>query len=76
MVNLFNIRESGARIAEGIKSFGIKYTVAKDTDTTVSKAYSVIGTLTTVFLDKTGRTEFFGNEIPKDYADRLNTIIS
>ncbi|MFN2502247.1 MAG: TlpA family protein disulfide reductase [Pyrinomonadaceae bacterium] len=71
-----NIGESDARIAEGIKSFGIKYTVAKDTDTSVSKAYKVIGTPTIVFLDKTGRIEFFGNEIPKDYADRLNRIIS
>ena len=70
-----NIGESDARITEGIKSFGIKYTVAKDTDTTVAKNYKVVGTPTVVFLDQKGTVQYFGNELPKDYADRLNRII-
>ena len=70
-----NIGESDARVAEGIKSFGIKYTVAKDTDASVAKKYKVVGTPTIVFLDKKGSVQYFGNELPKDYADRLNTII-
>lgn len=70
-----NIGESDARIAEGIKDFGIKYAVAKDRDTTVSKNYKVIGTPTVVFLDKKGEVKYFGNELPKDYADKLNSIL-
>lgn len=70
-----NIGESDARIAEGIKSFGIKYTVAKDADATVAKNYKVVGTPTVVFLDQKGTVQYFGNELPKDYSDRLNKII-
>lgn len=70
-----NIGESDARISEGIKEFGINYTVAKDKDTTVSKSYKVIGTPTVVFLDKKGAVQYFGNEVPKDYADKLNASL-
>lgn len=70
-----NIGESDARVAEGIKSFGIKYTVAKDRDTSVARNYRVMGTPTVVFLDKNGAVQYFGNELPKDYANRLNKII-
>ncbi len=70
-----NIGESDARITEGIKDFGIKYTVATDRDTTVAKSYRVVGTPTVVILDKKGGVQYFGNELPKDYAERLNKII-
>lgn len=70
-----NIGESDARITEGIKDFGIKYTVAKDTDTSVAKSYKVIGTPTIVFLDRQGVVRYNGNELPNDYAERLNKII-
>lgn len=70
-----NIGESDARVAEGIKDFGIKYTVARDKDTTVSKSYNVIGTPTVVFLDKNGAVRYFGNELPKDYSARLEQLI-
>lgn len=70
-----NIGESDARISEGIKDFGIKYGVAKDKDTKVSKSYKVIGTPTVVFLDKKGTVQYFGNEVPKDYADKLNASL-
>ncbi len=71
-----NIGESDARVAEGIKDFGIKYTVARDKDTSVAKSYKVVGTPTVVFLDKTGAVQYFGNEVPKDYTDRINKIIN
>lgn len=70
-----NIGESDARIAEGIKDFGIKYAVAKDKDTSVSRAYKVIGTPTVVILDKRGQVQYFGNELPKDYAATLNSSL-
>ena len=70
-----NIGESDARVAEGIKDFGIKYTVARDKDTSVSKSYKVVGTPTVVFLDKNGVVQYFGNEVPKDYPERLNKIL-
>lgn len=70
-----NIGESDTRVAEGIKNFGIKYTVARDKDTSVSKSYKVVGTPTVVFLDKKGAVQYFGNEVPKDYSERLNKII-
>lgn len=70
-----NIGESDARIAEGIKDFGIKYIVAKDRDTSVSRSYKVIGTPTVVFLNKKGEVVYFGNELPKDYAERLNSSL-
>jgi peroxiredoxin len=66
-----NIGESDARINEGIRDFGIKYTVAKDRNAAVSKTYNVVGTPTIVFLDKKGDVQYFGNELPKDYAEKL-----
>ncbi|MGB2913024.1 MAG: TlpA disulfide reductase family protein [Pyrinomonadaceae bacterium] len=70
-----NIGESDARVAEGIKDFGIKYTVARDKDTSVSKSYKVVGTPTVVFLDKNGSVQYFGNEVPKDYSERLEKLL-
>lgn len=70
-----NIGESDARISEGIKDFGIKYAIAKDKDTKVSKSYKVIGTPTVVFLDKKGVVQYFGNEVPADYADKLTASL-
>lgn len=70
-----NIGESDARINEGIKSFGIKYAVAKDRDTAVSKSYKVRGTPTIIFLNKNGVVEYFGNELPADYAEKLSAIL-
>lgn len=70
-----NIGESDARISEGISDFGIKYIVAKDQDTKVSKSYKVIGTPTVVFLDKKGVVQYFGNELPKDYAQKLTASL-
>lgn len=70
-----NIGESDARISGGIKDFGIRYTVAADKDTSVAKSYNVVGTPTVVILDKKGAVQYFGNELPRDYSDRLNRII-
>jgi len=68
-----NIGEGLARVNEGIKDFNIKYDVVRDADTQVAKNYKVIGTPTVVFLDKKGIVRYFGNELPKDYAARLDT---
>lgn len=67
-----NIGESDARIAGGIKDFGIQYTVAKDRDTSVSRRYQVVGTPTIVFLNKQGEVSYYGNVLPADYVERLN----
>jgi len=68
-----NIGEGLARVNEGIKDFNIKYDVVRDADTQVAKNYKVVGTPTVVFLDKKGIVRYFGNELPKDYAARLDT---
>lgn len=70
-----NIGEGEARVKEGIKDFGILYPIVRDADTSVARTYKVVGTPTVVFIDKKGSVQYFGNELPKDYADRLNTII-
>lgn len=69
-----NIGEGAARVGEGIKDFGIKYDVARDADTRVAKKYKVVGTPTVVFLDKKGVIRYLGNELPADYAARLDAI--
>jgi len=71
-----NIGEGAARVNEGVKDFGIKYDVVRDADTQVAKTYKVLGTPTVVFLDKKGVVRYFGNELPKDYAARLDTYNS
>ncbi len=70
-----NIGESDARVAEGIKDFGIEYTVARDKDASVATNYKVIGTPTVIILDKNGAVQYFGNEVPKDSAERLRTLV-
>ncbi len=70
-----NVGESEARTQSGIKEFGIQYDVARDEGTKVSQKYNVLGTPTVVFLDKDGIVRYYGNELPKDYAERLNKLI-
>lgn len=69
-----NIGEGEARVSEGISDFGIKYDVARDADARVAKTYKVVGTPTVVFLDKKGVIRYYGNELPKDYAARLDAL--
>jgi peroxiredoxin len=71
-----NIGEGAARISEGIKDFGIEYDVVRDADTHIAKTYLVVGTPTVVFLDKKGVIRYHGNELPKDYAARLDQLES
>jgi peroxiredoxin len=66
-----NIGEGEARVREGIK-----YDVVHDADTQIAKDYKVVGTPTIVFLDKKGVIRYFGNELPKDYAARLDSYNS
>jgi len=71
-----NIQDSPARLAGGVKDFGIKYAVASDADATVARRYKVVGTPTVVFLDQQGVVQYFGNELPKDYAARLDALLA
>lgn len=70
-----NIGESDARVQGGIKDFGIKYTVARDEGSKVTKQFGVIGTPTVIFLDKDGVVKYNGNELPEDYAKRLDSLL-
>ncbi len=71
-----NIGESEARTLGGIKDFGIEYDVVRDEGRKVTQKYKVLGTPTVLFLDKNGIVKYNGNELPKDSADRLNSMIS
>lgn len=71
-----NIQDSPARLAGGVKDFGIKYPVASDADASVARRYKVVGTPTIVFLDKQGVVQYFGNELPQDYAARLDGLLA
>ena len=71
-----NIKDSEARTEAGIKEFGIRYTVARDGDATTARRYKVTGTPTIVFLDRQGVVRYFGNELPQDYSERLDALIS
>jgi peroxiredoxin len=70
-----NIGDSDARVAEGIKDFGIKYAVARDKDASVSKNFRVVGTPTVLILDKKGIVRYVGNELPTDYSATLEATL-
>ncbi len=71
-----NIQDSPARLAGGVKEFGIKYEVASDADASVARRYKVVGTPTIVFLDAQGVVRYFANELPEDYATRLDALLA
>jgi peroxiredoxin len=70
-----NIQDSEARTAGGVREFGIKYAVARDSDAKIAKLYKVQGTPTVIFLDKQGVVRYNGNELPKDYAAQLDALL-
>ena len=70
-----NIGESQEEIDKGMKEFGIEYAVAADPGKTVMGKFGAIGTPTIVFLDKEGKVQFYGNKLPEDYKDRLNSMV-
>ena len=70
-----NIQDNVARTEGGVRDFGIKYTVIRDTDAHVARLFKVIGTPTIVFLDRNGTVRYFGNELPVDYPSRLADLI-
>jgi peroxiredoxin len=71
-----DVKDSAARTESGVKNFGIRYTVARDPDASVARAYQVTGTPTIVFLDRTGVVRYFDNELPNDYAQRLDGLLA
>jgi thiol-disulfide isomerase/thioredoxin len=70
-----NIQDSEVRTNAGIMDFGIGYAVARDADAGVAKLYRVTGTPTVIFLDRQGVVRYTGNELPADYAKRLDTLL-
>lgn len=71
-----NIKDSPQRAKGGIEEFGIRYDVALDADASVAKRYGVRGTPTVVFLDARGVARYVGNELPKDYPERLGRLLA
>jgi peroxiredoxin len=71
-----DIKDSAARTEIGVKEFGIRYAVARDPDAIVAHAYQVTGTPTIVFLDREGIVRYFANELPSDYARRLDGLLA
>lgn len=71
-----NIKDSAARTEGGIKEFGIKYAVARDAEGTIARSYKVTGTPTIIFLDRKGVIRYFANELPQDYASRLDALLA
>jgi len=71
-----NIKDSLARTESGVRDFGIKYSVARDPDASVARAYQVTGTPTIVFLDRKGVVRYFANELPNDYARLLDGLLA
>jgi len=71
-----NVKDSLAGVEGGVKEFGIRYPVARDSDASVARAYNVRGTPTIVFLDREGVVRYFGNELPNDYARRLDDLLA
>lgn len=70
-----NIGETKEEMEKGVKSFGIEYPVAEDSGKGVMQKFGAIGTPTIVFLDKEGKVRFYGNKIPEDYKERLNSMV-
>lgn len=71
-----NIKDSVTRTEGGITEFGIKYAVARDADASVTRIYKVAGTPTIIFLDRKGIVRYFANELPEDYARRLDALLA
>mgnify|MGYP001581270773 CR=1 FL=1 len=70
-----NIKDSIARTEGGIKEFGIRYAVARDADANITRSYKVAGTPTIIFLDRKGVVRYFANELPEDYAPRIDALL-
>lgn len=71
-----NVRESHARTETGIKDFGIRYSVVRDTDGKTARDYNVEGIPTILILDSKATVRYVGNAIPSDYAQRLDTLLA
>lgn len=71
-----NVRESQARTESGIKNFGIRYSVVRDTDGKTARDYNVDGIPTVLFLDREGTVRFVGNGVPSDYSKQLETLLA
>jgi peroxiredoxin len=70
-----NVQDGEKRTREGIKDFGIRYPVARDTDASVARSYQVNATPTVIFLDAKGRVTYRGNRLPEDYDGLLGALL-
>src|SRR5262252_4294611 len=63
---------------KGVRVLGInvKDSLAGDPEASVARAYGVRGTPTVIFLDRKGVVRYFGNELPHDYARRLDGLLA
>ena len=71
-----NIGEGEARLKKASRILESNMTLFVTPMRRSAKSYSIVGTPTIVFLDKNGITRYVGNELPKDYSTRLDTLIS
>lgn len=71
-----NIQEGEKRTRDGIKSFGIRYPVALDIDTSVARRYQVTATPTVIFVDAYGTIRYRGNRLPENYDQRLEALLT
>ena len=71
-----NVRESHTRTESGIKDFGIRYSVVRDTDGDTARNYNVEGIPTILFLDRKGTVRYVGNAVPSDYSQRLEALLA
>jgi len=71
-----NVKDSLAGAKGGVKEFGIMFPVARDADARVARSFNVRGTPTIIFLDREGVVRYFANELPNDYARRLDDLLA
>jgi peroxiredoxin len=71
-----NVQDSQGRTEWGVKSFGIRYSVVRDTEGNTARSYNVEGIPTVIFLDRKGVVRYVGNHIAADYAERLDALLA
>lgn len=71
-----NVHENQKRTEAGIKDFGIRYSVVRDSDGNTARDYDVEGIPTLFFLDGEGKVRYVGNGVPSDYSARLNALLA
>lgn len=71
-----NVHENQRRTEVGMKNFGIRYPVVRDSDGDTARDYDVEGIPTVFFLDGEGKVRYVGNGVPSDYPARLDALLA